>query len=208
MMGGMGCCGRPLCCATFLGDFVPVSIRMAKEQNLSLNPTKISGICGRLMCCLKYESEGYGCGGCMKTQKAEYTPAQNDRVAGEEGEGRIVALNEQRRTATILMDDGKTVVSGWDDITPAESDGCPHVQREARPHTPREGRALRDQREGRERRERSDGQKSRRDRREGAAQGEKGDRPRGKGGSASRRSNGGKRPRRAPRAQQPEEVHE
>lgn len=59
MLGGIGCCGRMLCCATFLGDFEPVSIRMAKDQNLSLNPTKISGICGRLMCCLKYESEIY-----------------------------------------------------------------------------------------------------------------------------------------------------
>ena len=59
MMGGIGYCGRPLCCATFLGDFEPVSIRMAKNQNLSLNPTKISGICGRLMCCLKYEDYLY-----------------------------------------------------------------------------------------------------------------------------------------------------
>ncbi len=61
MLGGIGTCGRVLCCASFLGDFEPVSIKMAKEQNLSLNPTKISGICGRLMCCLKYESEGYEC---------------------------------------------------------------------------------------------------------------------------------------------------
>ncbi len=59
MLGGLGPCGRPLCCATFLGDFEPVSIKMAKEQNLSLNPTKISGICGRLMCCLRFESEAY-----------------------------------------------------------------------------------------------------------------------------------------------------
>ncbi len=59
MLGGIGTCGRVLCCNNFLGDFEPVSIRMAKEQNLSLNPTKISGICGRLMCCLKYESELY-----------------------------------------------------------------------------------------------------------------------------------------------------
>ena len=59
LLGGIGCCGRPLCCATFLGDFGPVSIRMAKEQNLSLNPTKISGSCGRLMCCLKNEQETY-----------------------------------------------------------------------------------------------------------------------------------------------------
>ena len=59
MLGGIGCCGRALCCATFLGDFEPVSIKMAKNQNLSLNPTKISGICGRLMCCLKYEEDTY-----------------------------------------------------------------------------------------------------------------------------------------------------
>ncbi len=74
MIGGLGPCGRPMCCATFLGDFEPVSIKMAKEQNLSLNPTKISGICGRLMCCLKYESELYEkgqCAGCCRCPKAE-----------------------------------------------------------------------------------------------------------------------------------------
>ncbi|QGU93828.1 stage 0 sporulation protein [Clostridium bovifaecis] len=59
MVGGLGPCGRPMCCSSFLGDFVPVSIKMAKEQNLSLNPTKISGICGRLMCCLNYEQSTY-----------------------------------------------------------------------------------------------------------------------------------------------------
>ena len=59
MLGGIGICGRPLCCHSFLGDFAPVSIKMAKEQNLSLNPTKISGICGRLLCCLKYENDVY-----------------------------------------------------------------------------------------------------------------------------------------------------
>ncbi|WP_234124577.1 PSP1 domain-containing protein [Clostridium hydrogenum] len=59
MIGGLGVCGRPMCCAVHLGDFAPVSIKMAKEQNLSLNPTKISGVCGRLMCCLNYEQETY-----------------------------------------------------------------------------------------------------------------------------------------------------
>ena len=59
ILGGIGICGRPLCCHTYLTEFVPVSIKMAKEQNLSLNPTKISGVCGRLMCCLKYEEEAY-----------------------------------------------------------------------------------------------------------------------------------------------------
>ena len=70
MLGGIGSCGRPLCCATFLGDFEPVSIRMAKDQNLSLNPTKISGICGRLMCCLKYENHMY-CKGCGNNHRRE-----------------------------------------------------------------------------------------------------------------------------------------
>ncbi|NLL52644.1 MAG: stage 0 sporulation family protein [Peptococcaceae bacterium] len=71
MIGGLGSCGRELCCASFLGDFEPVSIRMAKDQNLSLNPAKISGICGRLMCCLKYENGCYECQNCDKDQKAE-----------------------------------------------------------------------------------------------------------------------------------------
>ena len=61
MLGGMGPCGLSLCCSTFMGDFHPVSIKMAKEQNLSLNPAKISGLCGRLMCCLKYEQDYYEC---------------------------------------------------------------------------------------------------------------------------------------------------
>lgn len=67
MLGGLGVCGRPLCCVTFLGDFAPVSIKMAKEQNLSLNPAKISGLCGRLMCCLRFEMED---GDCPKNPRA------------------------------------------------------------------------------------------------------------------------------------------
>jgi len=81
MMGGIGCCGRPLCCATFLGDFEPVSIRMAKNQNLSLNPTKISGICGRLMCCLKYEDYLYD-----KRQNKQKKEATADGENFAEGE--------------------------------------------------------------------------------------------------------------------------
>ena len=61
MVGALGCCGRPCCCSTFLSEFSPVSIKMAKDQELSLNPVKISGVCGRLMCCLKYEQDGYEC---------------------------------------------------------------------------------------------------------------------------------------------------
>ena len=119
-LGGVGCCGRALCCATFLGDFAPVSIRMAKEQNLSLNPTKISGICGRLLCCLKYESEYYHENYIQKAKN--YQPKTGDRVIVENGKsGKIVAINESRRNATILIDNSKeTVVTGWEVLIPLE----------------------------------------------------------------------------------------
>lgn len=124
MMGGIGCCGRPLCCASFLGDFAPVSIRMAKEQNLSLNPAKISGICGRLMCCLKYESCDYSKKG-LCPQKQIFTPKQGERVHTAEGMGKVIALNRQRRTATILLDNEKTLVAAWVDIAEIEEETCP-----------------------------------------------------------------------------------
>ena len=116
LIGGIGCCGRPLCCATFLGDFEPVSIRMAKDQNLSLNPAKISGICGRLMCCLKYENDGYcnNKGGCAR--KKILPPKQGSRVVSIDGEGKVISINSQRRTATILLDDSKTIVASWEDV--------------------------------------------------------------------------------------------
>ena len=123
MLGGIGCCGRPLCCATFLGDFVPVSIRMAKEQNLSLNPTKISGICGRLMCCLKYENDCY----CERRREQSalrkaQAPHPGGRVATMEGDGKVISINAQRRSATILLDDSRTIVSSWEDIVEQEED--------------------------------------------------------------------------------------
>ena len=117
LMGGIGCCGRPLCCASFLGEFAPVSIRMAKEQNLSLNPTKISGICGRLMCCLKYENDGYCNGMCCGQKKTvAKAPEQGSIVATMGGDGKVISINTQRHTATILLNNGRTVVSAWDDI--------------------------------------------------------------------------------------------
>ena len=125
-LGGMGGCGRPLCCASFLGDFVPVSIRMAKDQNLSLNPTKISGVCGRLMCCLKFENDLY-CGSCPK-QNVILKPKQGSRVIVSDGEGRVVALNIQRRNATILLDSNKTVVVGWEEILPVNDDDFETVE--------------------------------------------------------------------------------
>lgn len=121
LLGGVGCCGRPLCCATFLGDFIPVSIKMAKEQNLSLNPTKISGICGRLMCCLKYENDYY----CERFPRTEATTIKEfklgARVVIDEGEGKIISLNRQRKTATIILDNSKTAIASWDDIFEAET---------------------------------------------------------------------------------------
>ncbi|HBV86609.1 stage 0 sporulation family protein [Desulfosporosinus sp.] len=77
MLGGVGSCGRILCCTSFLGDFEPVSIRMAKDQKLSLNPTKISGICGRLMCCLKYEN------GCYKSEDKEHCSRHNPQAGNK-----------------------------------------------------------------------------------------------------------------------------
>lgn len=86
MLNSIGICGRPLCCATFLGDFHPVSIKMAKEQNLSLNPTKISGVCGRLMCCLKYEEEVY-------EELNKKSPRVGDIISTPEGTGEILSTN-------------------------------------------------------------------------------------------------------------------
>jgi len=116
LMNGIGCCGRSLCCATFLGDFEPVSIRMAKEQNLSLNPTKISGICGRLMCCLKYENDSY----CNCPNKKITPPTVGKEVVTIDGEGKVISLNQQKRTATISLAEGKTLVIPWDEVVEKE----------------------------------------------------------------------------------------
>ena len=86
MLGGLGICGRPFCCSTFLGEFQPVSIKMAKEQSLSLNPVKISGTCGRLMCCLKYEQEAY-------EDLLRTTPKVGALVETVEGKGKVVEVN-------------------------------------------------------------------------------------------------------------------
>jgi cell fate regulator YaaT (PSP1 superfamily) len=94
MLGGIGPCGRMLCCSTFLGDFEPVSIKMAKDQNLSLNPAKISGLCGRLMCCLKYENDEY------ESAKREL-PDLGDHVKTPHGAGRVVGLNILDRVIQI-----------------------------------------------------------------------------------------------------------
>lgn len=93
MIGGVGSCGRILCCASFLGDFEPVSIRMAKDQKLSLNPTKISGICGRLMCCLKYENDCYNCGSDSGNETRNQHVKDGVNLDGEESDSEKGSVN-------------------------------------------------------------------------------------------------------------------
>ena len=120
MLGGIGSCGRPLCCATFLGDFEPVSIRMAKDQSLSLNPTKISGICGRLMCCLKYENHMYckGCGNGNKRERVEI-PKMGALVVTPLGEGKVVGINRGQHTASVKLAPDNIIQVEWDEIVDA-----------------------------------------------------------------------------------------
>ena len=107
MLGGLGICGRPLCCSSYLSDFVPVSIKMAKEQNLSLNPTKISGTCGRLMCCLKNEEETY-------EELNRKLPAIGDIVTTKDGQkGKVSNINVLRQLVRVVIEED-------DDIEVAE----------------------------------------------------------------------------------------
>ena len=98
ILGGYGICGRPLCCHTWMSDFIPVSIKMAKEQNLSLNPGKISGVCGRLMCCLKNEADTY-------EELNRNLPKVGDEVQGNDGlSGQVESVNVLRQTVRILVE--------------------------------------------------------------------------------------------------------
>ena len=105
ILGGIGICGRPLCCNTFLSEFAPVSIKMAKEQNLSLNPSKISGVCGRLMCCLKNEEETYEYLNSRLPNTGDYVTT-DDRLKGE-----VHSVNVLRQTVKVLVevDDEKEI---------------------------------------------------------------------------------------------------
>ena len=105
IVGGIGTCGRPLCCHTHLSEFIPVSIKMAKEQNLSLNPTKISGVCGRLMCCLKHEEETY-------EELNRELPSVGDYVTTEDGlKGEVQSVNVLRQLVKVVIEenDEKTI---------------------------------------------------------------------------------------------------
>ena len=123
VLNGIGACGRPLCCSNFLGDFSPVSIRMAKDQNLSLNPTKISGVCGRLMCCLNYEDDLYKKGGDLYVKK-DRTPSPRDveppgigkEVVTDEGIGKVLKVNHHKHTVKVQLEAGRTIDLKWSDV--------------------------------------------------------------------------------------------
>ena len=116
-IGSIGACGRNLCCSQFLDEFVPVSIKMAKEQGLSLNPTKISGACGRLMCCLKYEQDMY-------EELSKEAPKQGDTVDTEYGEGVVESISLLRKIAKVKFETEaeKTIRDiNFDDIKPVKA---------------------------------------------------------------------------------------
>jgi cell fate regulator YaaT (PSP1 superfamily) len=106
MVGGLGICGRPFCCASFLDDFQPVSIKMAKTQNLSLNPTKISGTCGRLMCCLKYEQDAY-------EDLIRSAPKAESFVDTPDGRGTVVEVDLLRQRVKVRMEDEPETITSF-----------------------------------------------------------------------------------------------
>jgi cell fate regulator YaaT (PSP1 superfamily) len=107
--GGVGKCGREICCSSFLPAFEPVSIKMAKEQGLSLNPTKISGVCGRLMCCLTFENETY------KSLKRDM-PKLGKKINLKKGQGKVVRQNVLKETVTIRMEDNTEIDRNFHDL--------------------------------------------------------------------------------------------
>jgi len=109
-VGGIGCCGRPLCCATFLEQFDPINIKMAKDQRLSLNPNKISGICGRLLCCLKYEHKCY----CEMSKDLCQTGAY---VSTKTGNGYVIDIDVLAQKVVVELDDQRQIKLPADEIT-------------------------------------------------------------------------------------------
>ncbi|MEI3604549.1 stage 0 sporulation family protein [Pseudogracilibacillus sp. SE30717A] len=103
LLGGIGPCGRMLCCSTFLGDFDPVSIKMAKDQSLSLNPAKISGLCGRLMCCLRYENDSY-------EDAKKQLPDLGEEIHTSYGRGKVIGLNILEKIIEIEMYENQNII--------------------------------------------------------------------------------------------------
>jgi cell fate regulator YaaT (PSP1 superfamily) len=128
MIGGVGPCGRELCCATFLKEFHSVSVKMAKEQNLSLNPTKISGVCGRLMCCLKYEYPDY-------VEMKKGMPKIGKRIMTPEGDGKVVRQNVMEQRVVVALDDGREIEFDASDLSRQQTDAGESHQRNSKPKT-------------------------------------------------------------------------
>lgn len=121
IVGGVGPCGRQLCCSTFLGDFAPVSIKMAKDQGLSLNPSKISGLCGRLMCCLKYENAEY-------EQAKKELPDYGSIVLTPEGKGKVIGLDLLSRVIKVRLAKHETAVEyTYEELKAMAKAGDKHV---------------------------------------------------------------------------------
>lgn len=114
MIGGLGPCGRTLCCAAFLDEFQPISIRMAKEQHLPLNPAKISGVCGRLMCCLRYEQEAY-------RRFLVWVPDIGEKVSTELGEAKVISHDVLEEKVVLELEDGEKMTVGADFFGPMPS---------------------------------------------------------------------------------------
>ncbi len=123
MLGGLGICGRPFCCKSFLGDFQPVSIKMAKDQSLSLNPSKISGTCGRLMCCLKYEQDGY-------EELNKGLPKVGAYVETPDGKGNVVDINILTGKIRVKNSDTDAVNTFTKDDIKVLKDGISNIDKE------------------------------------------------------------------------------
>jgi cell fate regulator YaaT (PSP1 superfamily) len=132
MLGGMGTCGRELCCARWLAEFSPVSIKMAKHQGLPLSPNEISGQCGRLLCCLAYEDEYY-------VQAKARLPRVGHNVITPQGPGRVIGVNALAETASVQLESETVIQVSAEDLTPAEPAHARHRPAGRRPPGEDEG---------------------------------------------------------------------
>ena len=232
MIGGLGICGRPLCCSAFLESFQPVSINMAKDQGLSLNPTKISGTCGRLMCCLKYENDAY-------QDLIKQTPPNESLVDTPQGRGtvldssllrgtcRVRMLNSSDAPVTVPCDQCTVLRRGRDKGEPLDLPAPPQVKAAPAPQLtleedevqqeqndkPRRDRKRNDNRENRETRENRDNRGNRQGghKNKPAQQGEKpknsGEKPRNNGDRPKNQGEKPKNPQDKPKKEKPQQEH-
>lgn len=107
LLGGFGPCGRELCCAKFLKDFEPVTIKMAKEQNLPLNPPKLSGLCGRLMCCLAYECQTY-------KELCKELPKEGEKIITPQGKGKVLSVNALKKSVVVELEDARIITINYE----------------------------------------------------------------------------------------------